>query len=61
MAGDNNFKIGLSWTGLTHHPRNDLRSVPILDLVERLKDIPGVTFYSLQLSYPDQTEVACFI
>jgi ADP-heptose:LPS heptosyltransferase len=31
---------------------------PILDLTARLKDLPDVTLYSLQLSKPDQTEVA---
>jgi hypothetical protein len=49
LSGDKNFKVGFSWTGREDHPRNDLRSVPIRELMGQLKDIPGVTFYSLQL------------
>jgi hypothetical protein len=58
LLGNKNYKIGLSWTSRPDHPRNDLRSFPILDLVARLKSIPNVSFYSLQLSHPDQTQTA---
>ena len=58
LLSDKNFKVGLSWTGRADHARNDLRSVPVLDLVQALKDIQSVTFYSLQLSQPDQPETA---
>jgi hypothetical protein len=61
LSEDQNFKIGFSWTGRADHPRNDLRSVPILDLVRVLKDIPGVTFYSLQREHPDQARAAALI
>jgi Flp pilus assembly protein TadD len=37
LSGTHNMKIGLAWTGRADHPRNDLRSVPILDLVKRCK------------------------
>jgi hypothetical protein len=58
LSGDHNLKIGLAWTGRADHPRNDLRSVPLLELVRALKDIPGVTFYSLQREHPDQARNA---
>jgi hypothetical protein len=58
LSSDKNLKIEFSWAGRADHPRNDLRSIPILDLTARLKDLPGVTLYSLQLRKPDQTEVA---
>jgi ADP-heptose:LPS heptosyltransferase len=61
LSDDQNFKIGFSWTGRADHPRNDLRSVPILDLVHVLKDIPGVTFYSLQREHSDQARAASLI
>jgi hypothetical protein len=61
LPGSQNLKIGLAWTGRADHPRNDLRSIPVLDLVSRLKGIPGVTFYSLQLSQPDQAKAASLI
>jgi tetratricopeptide (TPR) repeat protein len=54
LSGDTNLKVGISWTGRADHARNDLRSVPIMELMRRLKDIPGVTFYSLQLDHPDE-------
>jgi hypothetical protein len=36
LPGDKNLKVGLSWTGRADHPRNDLRSVSILELVRAL-------------------------
>jgi len=61
LSGDKNLKVGLSWTGRSDHPRNDLRSVPIFPLASVLKDIPGVTFYSLQREHPDQARTASLI
>jgi ADP-heptose:LPS heptosyltransferase len=61
LSGNKNFKIGLSWTGRADHPRNDLRSFPILDLARALKDIPGVTLYSLQRDQSDQAKAASLI
>ena len=61
LSGDKNLKVGLAWTGRADHPRNDLRSVPILDLVRALKDIPGVTLYSLQREHSGQAKAASLI
>jgi hypothetical protein len=58
LASDNNLKVGLSWTGRADHPRNDLRSIKILELANRLKDIPGVSFSSLQLGQPQWSKEA---
>jgi hypothetical protein len=49
LSSNKGFKIGVSWTGQYLHARNSLRSFLIDDLVEALKDITGMTFYSLCL------------
>jgi len=61
LSVDKSVKVGLSWTGREDHPRNDLRTVPILDLVRAIKNIPGVTLYSLQREHPDQARAAALI
>jgi hypothetical protein len=61
LSGDTKLKIGISWTGRADHPRNDLRSVSIMELMRRLKDIPDVAFYSLQLDQADQSKAAGLI
>ena len=48
LLGDPNLKIGLCWTGRPDHPRNDLRSVPLPDLVRALEGISGLSLYNLQ-------------
>jgi tetratricopeptide (TPR) repeat protein len=42
-------KIGIAWSGNPQHKNDHRRSIPI-ELVHRLVDTPGTTFFSLQLS-----------
>jgi hypothetical protein len=53
LSNDKTFKVGVSWTGRDDHESNALRSVPLFDVLEALKDISGVTFYSLQAGKSD--------
>jgi hypothetical protein len=53
LSYDKTFKVGVSLTGRHDHERNALRSVPIFDLLEALKAVGGVTFYSLQVGKPE--------
>jgi Flp pilus assembly protein TadD len=64
LKGDNSLKVGIAWTGSPDNPRNDLRSIPVLDLVKALKDIQSLSaarFYSLQLDQPEQAKAAGLI
>lgn len=45
---DGRFKAGLVWRGNPQHENDKWRSVP-LSLLQPLLDVPGVTFYSLQV------------
>ena len=44
-------RVGLAWTGSPTHPKNRYRSLP-LDLLEKLLDVEGAHFFSLQLGQP---------
>jgi hypothetical protein len=48
LSGDPGLKVGICWTGRLDHPRNDLRSVPLPDLVGALEGIAGLRLYNLQ-------------
>src|SRR5262249_3785651 len=37
LASDKRLKVGVAWTGFDNHYRNNLRSVPVVDLVEALR------------------------
>jgi hypothetical protein len=52
LLSDKNFKIGLSWTGRADHARNDLRSVPVLDLVQALKKSRASRFIRFSSANP---------
>jgi ADP-heptose:LPS heptosyltransferase len=54
-------KVGLYWTGRADHSRNDLRSVAILELMEALRGIAGVTLYSLQVGKSEEAAAAGLI
>ena len=47
LPGDS-LRIGLAWNGNPIHPNNRWRSVPLMQLARWL-EIPGTTFYSLQM------------
>jgi hypothetical protein len=47
LQGDTR-RIGLAWSGNPTHHRDRLRSIP-LELFAPLLNVPGTTFYSLQL------------
>jgi tetratricopeptide (TPR) repeat protein len=44
----NTLRIGLAWAGSPKHARDSWRSIPLAQLAPLL-DIPGTTFYSLQM------------
>jgi Flp pilus assembly protein TadD len=48
LAPSGDLRVGLAWTGNPGHAGNRRRSLPI-DLLERLGDVPGIRWYSLQV------------
>lgn len=45
---DGSLKVGICWTGSPHHPRDDIRNIP-LRLLASLAENPRIWLYSLQM------------
>ncbi|QIE23862.1 Tetratricopeptide repeat protein [Caballeronia sp. SBC1] len=58
LAGEKRVKVGLAWTGSLNHGRNPLRRVGWERYATCLRDINGVSFYSLQPGAADDLEAA---
>lgn len=56
LEGDTNFRIGLVWRGNPNNPRDKERSCDLSNFAP-LADLPGITWYSLQVGAAS-TEVA---
>jgi hypothetical protein len=52
------FKVGLVWTGQPGHPDDEIRSTTLADWAPVL-EVPGVTFYGLQLGSAASQVASC--
>jgi hypothetical protein len=61
LASEKGLKVGIAWTGRPDHLRNHKRSFAPGELAGRIKDVPGITLYSLQKDQADQSRDAGLI
>lgn len=55
VAFRSGLRVGLAWSGRQDNPLNRKRSCPFATLAPLL-DLPGITFFSLQLNSPDEVD-----